>query len=523
MPIISYTLPENAGMGFRMVLDCVARQLARRMEMADDTIFFYRGDDEEVKQQPRGALNTAFQKAGFTVPTMMTVTYDKYIVGEKRLNNTMVRTNTPAVYLDDEINAYIKPVYRYTAVNMNITVRFKTRAQARQWLRTVERRLNARITDEYHELEYHYPVPDSACRILCEIYDRKHHWLEDKPESFNEYIQRCLTPRATRIVNQAGKHPTLVIRERMTRVIGSPTYIEGDLMNPDADKSNGTYSATLQYHFEYDAIDGIVVGFPQVVHNKIMPVEILAPLIKKRPDPDRRVEQKSLNRYFIDTAGKVEDEWTVPNSTLRRAIQPSWDEFIPCYVNPQTHIVLSTLVLLSPEQNDTKLLMNLENQQASDDGTWELKPHAIEYMKQNYEYLNKPNEDIFYVVIYSGKDPNWGDAGYVDENLNVRLEEEPEYHKTYRVVICIQFDVGRLGTQALERLRLHYELAKEIILLLYLGKEKLTLREMPDGSMHRGDFDAAVNLLRLQRYKPMLPTGAIHPLVNQSRLRVHSR
>lgn len=516
MPIANYNLPEAGGNVYRMVVEKICRDLAERLELSDETIFFIRGDDEENRKQPGAALGDLMGRAGFTTPTKMTVTAERFFPAESRLTNRMVKVGTPTVFLDDDTNLFIKPVYRYCVTNLNITLRFKNRSEGRAWLRTAERRLNARITDEYHELEYSYPLPLTALRLICEVYDRKHSWLDPKPETFQEYINRCMTPRATQVVNQAANNGTVVIKERMTRVIGSPTFIEGDLNNPDADKSNGTYSMTLQYRFEYDAVDGVTVGFPFIVHNQLMPGDIISPFIKERPNPWKRHEQRSTTQYFLDTAGKKEEPWSLPGASRLRAMQPHWDDFTPRYINPNQNIILSTLVLLDPASPTPLNILKLDEL-----GEWDIDPDALDYMRENYMHLNKVGHDVFHVNVYDGPDPDFKNGIDVGPDLMVSFKETPDYTKTYRLVTNLHFDLGVLSPEALERLRQHYNLAVKILTLLYTGNQSLMLRQLPDGTTHRGDFNAVVGIIAKQRYKKPITGAGVWPLVNLANLQAN--
>ena len=53
MPIANYNLPESGGTVYRMVVEKICRDLAERLELSDETIFFIRGDDEQNRKQPK--------------------------------------------------------------------------------------------------------------------------------------------------------------------------------------------------------------------------------------------------------------------------------------------------------------------------------------------------------------------------------------------------------------------------------------------------------------------------------------
>lgn len=511
MPTITYTVPESGDFMFRTIVNSVARDLAKRLELPEETIFFIKSDDEEVDKQPKTALNSAWQKARFTIPTKLTVQAVREWPMDTRLLNRMVRPGTPAVFLDEDINFAIKPDYRECKVSLNISLRFKNFSEARQWRAIAERRMNARIADEWHELDYHYPLPLEVLNTICDVYDNKYHWLDPKPETLREYLDRCMTARATTIVNQAGKNETVVIREHMTRVVGSPEFINSDINEPEPEQNTGTYAITLQYSFTYSAVDGITMVVPQIVHNKLMPSELIYPLTQRYNEPQQRLEQMDTTRFFFDNFSTNRVNALQPDVQNLRIAYPEWDEFIPVYVGPNHGICVSVLLLMDTTKPpvENRLLLKLDEL-----GDWQFKEYAMDYIRENYMYITSDGNDLFYVNVYKDDRPEFRYGCKVNSDLSVELNGDPDYTSTYRIVINLFFDLGILPQEALERLRKHYDLTVEIFRLLCKDSAKMPMRKNTEGFMLYDDFYAIIKLLKAKRYIPNLSLNGITPLVN---------
>jgi hypothetical protein len=511
MPAITYTVPEHGDLMFRTIVNTVARDIARRLELPEETIFHIRSNDEDVQRQAKGSLETAWQKASFTAPTKMTVQAVREWPMETRMLNRIVRPGTPTVFLDDDINFAIKPDYRECKVSLNISLRFRSFSEARQWRAIAERRMNSRLADEWHELEYHYPLPMEVLDAICQVYDRKYSWVNPKPETLREYLDRCLTKRATTIVNQAGLNETTVIREVMTRVVGSPEFINGDINEPEPDQSIGTYAISLQYTFHYSSVDGITMVTPQIVHNQLMPQSLVYPLTKRYNEPQRRLEQMDTTRYFLDALTTNSQPSLRPDAQLMRVIYPEWDEFIPKYVNPNHSMCVSVLILLdttlTPLEN--RALLKLDEL-----GDWEFKDYALDYLRENYQHITTDQQDVFYINVYKDDRPEFKYHCHVTDELQVILNGDPEFTSTYRIAVNLFFDLGILPREALERLRMHYDLTVEIFRLLYPESQSMEFRQNPDDSMNKQDFDYVIKRLTEKRYIPRITLGGIIPFVS---------
>jgi hypothetical protein len=430
---------------------------------------------------------------------------------ETRLVNRMVRPGTPSLFLDTDLNFAIKPIYRECKVSLNISLRFKSFSEARQWRAIAERRMNAHITDELHELSYHYPLPMEVLNAICDVYDRRFNWENPAPETLREYLDRCMTRRATTVVNQAGNNETVVISEIMTRVVGSPEFINGDINEPDPEQNRGTHVISLQYTFVYSAVDGVVMTVPQVVHNKLMPESLILPMTKLYPDQER-LEQMDTTRYFLDKVTSNQNPSLDRNAQDMRCIYPTWDEFLPAYINPNHAICVSVLILFNTEQpaNESRDLLKL-----TELGNWEFKDYAIAYLLENYSYVTTDQNDVFYINVYKDNLPELRTGCTVLPDLTVQLNSDPDYKSTYRIVVSVFFDLGILPKTALERLRNHYDLTMALFNLLCKEFMKGWVpKELNNGAMAIDDFNRVIRYLTGKRYIPALTLNGIIPLVS---------
>src|SRR5699024_7926036 len=91
-------------------------------------------------------------------------------------------------------------------------------------------------------------------------------------ESFGVWLKNNFSNRFSVVTNSAGHGSQFVIREQQTNIIGYYEFGE-QVERIEKEDGAGSYAVEFSYSFFYDRPENVVLEFPTVIHNQIVPKE----------------------------------------------------------------------------------------------------------------------------------------------------------------------------------------------------------------------------------------------------------
>lgn len=444
MPNVSLTVPEVQQSVARPVIYDIVRQVCAITKLPDNLPIYIPGDTEAVSQQG-STLND--QQANVD-PTRLSADNNIQIEVEESFNEgnvlstAVAQTEQLPLFFDPALAVMIKPAY--AAVDVKITFKFSSnsRTLTERWRNDMRMRISMLRDINLHILKYHYPIPQAFYNVLVEIHKRREA-VDGYKEDFNTYLQTNCSTNVTRAADLTGKTTGFVVAQTQTRVQGLfDVEIAPEKAQREGNSEN--WVSTFTYNFTYDKPVMVNMKYPVMVHNQLMPEELL--VFKEPPEYSKRNLTWTSS---LLAARHFEAESRIEAARAKQVVTtvPSYDEFLPLQrpYGSQPYLTM----LCQVDASDPTLMLNL-----ADLGEYALDADVMAFVKAGeYKFMGKPRQSILSVTPFVGNIPVQFDGYLIDDQMNVRTTVPQSMRLIHRVSFALNTNLGQLPTEALKRLR----------------------------------------------------------------------
>lgn len=373
---------------------------------------------------------------------------------EMLLATAVHQTEHPDYFQDRALGVALRPVYSPVILTFEFEYRATDVNNAERWINDFRARVSqGRDVSRTHIINYSYLIPKEAIPLLKHIHELRE-TQAGYGESFETYLDKCFIKNVTETVKLSGDEPRYTIREQQGRVTGQFEFEE----LPDEPQKQGdvsTYTLGFSYRVYYDSPIETAADYPVLVHNQLIDQEWL--YFKPKPDEDIFASRSphsvtALSAFEVDKLARP---------TVKSGIRlPEFHEFYPESAPRATLQVLSALVgIENPDDNpNNRVIMNFNEI----DENWMFRSEFIDHLKYDYKYLHKYGESLVNLTVYDGHTPVHHSLFFIDENLNVTLNFDPDLRRTYYVRLSLLTDPSELSPAAQDRAR---ENAEGLILI----------------------------------------------------------
>lgn len=418
----------------------VTRQVMTLTGLPDSTRLVYPGASEAIAV-PGSTMNTPSaanptQKGGkFTIEVIETLKETNI------LTTPVYFEDAVAVFLDKALDIVIKPVYTQIEIELKVDARFEDRTSAKQWAHDVRMHSSVLRAENMHEVTYGWHIPKVMLVILYQIY-RCRESVAPYGETLKEWMDACLSPKVTAIVNQAGKNETITVSETNIGVIGWFDFT-GQPDEPQHDKDTGTWTYTFGYKFAFDIPIGAHMRYPLMIHNRVLH-EKFRP--SKVPYTLReRYYTPGIVKVLLDSVAKRYNPFEM-GQVLPGISHPKFDDWLPSQL-PSVHTMLFRIMLAVNLAAPTEVL------DLSDMGIgYEFDSDLIAYMRRYPQKLTQMGESFIHVHLYAHSLPLGQEFLSVDSDLSVSSSEALSARLPYHLVVSMVHDVSELSRAAREDL-----------------------------------------------------------------------
>ena len=454
MPKVLVPTPDVNTSVMRPVVYSIVRDVLERTGLNKDASILYPDEVDGVRQL--GSAITEESANRFQNKTKVIVeakeTYDP-----ARLMSTSVLVPTgKSIFSAPEISTSIVPIYSRTELELSLQIHTRDKAVAIRWQDDIRMRLSAGRREQTHEIDYNFMIPPSyidALRMLHTLKERQ----DGYGDTFDEWLEHCLTPKATRVTDLAGQNGAWVVAERQLRVLG---WFDFDTPEPMSREDGPVHwVATVTYKAQYDKPIELFFCYPVTVHNQVIP----AAYRNNKALVDTHYRPKTydnLTGYLSKFESEV-SRFTLPGDGERI---PYWDEFYPSHVVPSVITVLSALTVITPE--DKRLLLDL-----NDLGERSIDASTLAFiLDSEAPYITKEKNSVFNLALYSNDDLVSPDRFTLDAKGLIVAKTDLQLRECYHMRLSMYVDWRLLTGAALDRLRKYPGVV--IALLQFLGFAK---------------------------------------------------
>lgn len=377
----------------------------------------------------------------------------KFTVEENTNTDTLITTSSNYIdYIpilhDKEINAYVKPIYVESEIKFSIKYKTKSKTNAGNFINML--RLSAAESNFvlYHNIEYMFYIPPEILELFLDISLLKHNVTKDNT-NYEDYLIKHSDGRLSIVGGLDGNtnNMNIVAKERQRDVVG---YFESDIIDTKEsyDENETTWIAEFNYTLKYNKPISIVVSYPILVYNQVLPEKylVMADLLGDKGKQNFPTTIMNDNFNIFNNTNVIEREMNKLNVKNGFLNIPNFDLWKPKLGIPYYTPIFSVLVMLSPE--DLRSLLNLK-----DLSDYELNNDILDcLLKGEWQYICKRYKSIFYLTLYENDKLIADGVINIDADLNVFANRDLDLTKTYRVVFSILTDLAAADKNILDRM-----------------------------------------------------------------------
>lgn len=396
------------------------------------------------------------------------VNFDEEVVNP--LEVAMLRQEQRPIFSDLDLRTYIKPVYVSCKVDVNIKLIAMDQTTAQMWKRRAElqsyREMHQFITD----VDYHYIIPKEVIRQLWVIHTLRERSNKPKDEELGTWFKRCFHPRMRTIHDQAGNNMHIAIAERQSRVQCWFTFGH-DVTKINRHDEASAWETEFTVTFFYDRADAVVIDYPLVIHNQLIPSDYRddTPAMKDWEDSPT---ERSLS---LNTIGRFEYKGLHYHpSPISGIAIPKFDDWLHKYQLNDHWNINRILVGLDPE--DLTYLINLED----DMGDYAINAHSLAYLKDLGELMFSAYDTLYHVTLHE-----WWELidqkSLTVDGLKLYCKHELDETCMYHLVVNLLLDLSKISDTGWDILKRHPDVLEDFFDKVRPG-DKDKIPRKPDGS-----------------------------------------
>lgn len=438
MPVLDFLVNETTQLITRPVVYDIVEQLSKLTGMGENRIVF--NGDENVYRTNGSVYNSDERGALFKTQDMVliTVTEDYNL---DMINYTDIRGNEREhLFFDDKLNVFITPTAIPIDVEIQFTMRSPSKLKVSQW--RDGSRLRCYKMDDlfFHDITYSYKIDDLIFAILSHVHENRE-LTDGYGETFEEYFAYNSNGKVKVVSDITNKKSELLISETQSRVQGFFNF-DAVADKPEYDQSTGLWSLSFTYKFCYDKPFSTIVRYPIIVHNNLMPKELV---IANNSDYDAFFKTKEVGKRL---RGLYEFEAnTVNQSNYDKDLCltiPSYDDFIVEKPYYGTGTILTALCTL---EEDKRTLLNLREL-----GDITIDKDVLDFISNSeYPFINEPGKSPIFIELYIN-DKSYTSVLEIDKDLNIKSNIELSNRNEHRIRLSLLLNYGVLSSSSIDRL-----------------------------------------------------------------------
>lgn len=454
MPQVHRVVPDLYEAITRPIQLAVIKQIIAATSMPEDTFIEFAGQRDGIPTYRDVMGKNSMDPAKFSYFGKVQVTAEDTVDENNVLNRSYNYNDNKTVFLDEENKIAICPVYALHDCRLTFKYRTRDKGDATRWREDMRRRMKLKFTDESFLASYEYGFDNVLIRFLDVFYQMKERVSPDN-ETFPQWLHRCFKQKPTILTDRAGDSAMVAMKETQYNILGNFDFTT---VPPDEAVNEGAcYEISFDYKFQYDAPSMLVLHYPLVIHNQLVPKNYRPDHIVYDPfafgngqgslSTSRyyNILSKQCGQYRRDGRGGI--------------IYPYFDDFWPDV--EIEHQAPFAQFLISIDQNDLRAILDLTNL-----GKYKFDPELLDYIKSSGNMVFKRNQRAFTITLYQDGIPIDHNCLELTEDLKIRSTFDLNLRKIYHVRITVATQLFVLPKEAQIALRRNPSFTFKLIDLL---------------------------------------------------------
>ena len=400
-------------------------------------------NDTEVEQQDFNVLSNKNEK-GVSIDTSylrvrISSTPNEYSVSKLSSD----RNTTRPFWKDSVANVTMSPVREGVELSLIMTFTTSSNQRAQTWHKELIRYIKRSRRVHMHNLEYSYVLPSAVFTLIRTVHERRGY-----SGDIFKYIEdhNVGTMGVANTINGDGAE--LKVREKQSRVQGY-FDISSDLPKPEYDKELGKWTVETVYKTQMDVPARIMLDYPIIVCNKMMPNSYVVPLSAY---PGYNPSRAYLDEDMYGISNMESDPLYDAVTGKSHVVIPDFDNWIRPPI-PDNYVTIFT-ALHTIDPNNLQVLGNLRTL-----GPVTILDPLLDYWVSGaHTTLTKPFIDIFHLTLYKDDERVRTDHLTVNSDLDIIMTLPPAMCSVYRVCLEVNVSLPSLRNDVVAELLTNSEL-----------------------------------------------------------------
>ena len=437
MPKYMLEVPDNHHAVTRPIIRHVAEQVIRNFGLEHYQSQIVINGLNEVIPLNNSTLGEGNNQIRIDSDSRLEVEFEEEVINPVSI--AIMRDEHKPVLWDNQLRVQLRPVYtevqltlsfKFIAPDQSSATTWQTRAQLQAY-----REMNKFLTN----VDYHYTIPYAFTRLLQVIHAVRERGDFPRDERFGQWVRRVSTNRMTTIANVAGSGKVLAIPELQSRVHGWFNFgYEPQKVERHNQASSWMTSFDITLH--YDRVDAIIMTYPLMIHNQIIPSEFRdeSPIEKdiEYVRTDRSLSLQSIGWFEIDA-------WKNAHTPRANGVGiPHFDDWVPEHIEYEH--CNTTHILLQFDLEDPKFVIDFADDDAF--GDYAMHYYVQDYMRDLNKHMFILFDTVFLTSVQRWNDgPPIRDLEVVNDDLKVDFKYDHDLRHMYHLVINTLLDLELLS------------------------------------------------------------------------------
>ena len=438
MPTFIEEVPELDICVRRPVIAAVLDDLFRQTNINTKELAVYQMGRTVAIPQLHSTLDESVNKERLATETRIEVGMDEEITNVTIA--PILYPNNIAVFHDKALQVSLVPTVVPTKTTLSVRFVCSSRVEAQNWQQAIRRQVSQRQFNPIHTVNFYYPIPMNHMYGLSKIHEMRENQA-GYGDTFGSWLKDNFTNRFSVITNSVGKGTQFVIREQQTNIIGYYEFGE-EVEKVEKEEGAGAYAVDFSYTFFYERPENVVLKFPTVIHNQIVPKEIR---------DDRQVEEVHPEYYYNSNSGAAFHQFAfngqtnLPYKRFTGLAIPFFDEWYPTYKSLYYENMFRITSQISPD--DLRWIGNV-----NDILPYYMQGYVVAYMKSRPQQMTRRREHLFNVTVHRWDDLFASNELTIDKDLKVTTPADMNLRDMWHLNVDICYDLSVLSDEALEDL-----------------------------------------------------------------------
>ena len=479
MPTVNMSIPHYSDTVSRVACQNAVEHLQRRLQLPRVTKAVY---EEGTPVASTEALMASGRVGGLKHHNALVASYQETYTEDGILTSTVYRKDHPPFFEDKALGIALRPYYAEVKMRIQLKYNFRDKTQLERLQQALRAIGGMSDYNDRLALTYDYNVPNDMLVFLNDVHDLKEA-TAGYGETLSGYLKRGFIKGLAVRADQAGGNKTPVILEEQHGIVGR---FEDEIFYGEPEKDDGEYRLAFTYYFTYQRPHGVVMTYPNVVHNRRIPAvyrsawqpkELLRPVDILEPHSFIPAPSRKLIDRFYDGDGGIR-------------LDPT-DPFAPRVLMPLTRSLLVTPLQVDP--NDLHQLVAIEELRGV------LPAHVPDYLLAYPDQVTEPYAVPYLIEAFSVAEDELSVTLEVDTQGNIRSKGELDLRRRYYLRISAVTDLSKMSTDHFFEMVTH---GSRTIATLELadsrvnsGRHSMDIAPLADGRVAAAELRAIIKKL----------------------------